>query len=117
MFEADVMGKGPKQRNPAAKEHGDLSDDQPVDETRGQEALNRYAAVDIDMFDASRAETSHDLYWATGHHVTYRVGRRRPQSRGRGAEHYDRCPPIWPGRKSQHRLKRLAADNNCIQSS
>ena len=67
MGEAEVVRDRPKERNPRPQDDRHARDDQPLNEARRQKALDRHAAVDIDMAHAPCCQTLDDLSRRRGH--------------------------------------------------
>ena len=61
MPQSNVVRQLPEEGHPISDQHGISVDDDPVDQPRPQEGLNRPAAVDVDVPEISFFEEAHRL--------------------------------------------------------
>jgi hypothetical protein len=103
-----------EQGDAISDEHGNTSDDQPLNESRSQEALNSNAAVHVNMANASRSELRQDFRRISRRVFDESAGRGR--RKGTAAEYKYGLLFIRPSIKSQNDVKSLAPDDQSVDS-
>src|ERR1700693_4112247 len=67
----DVVGQGAEQRDPVSNEHWNTGNGEVLNHAGAQEALNRNAAVNIEMMGAASGQFCHDLRRRSRHLFHY----------------------------------------------
>ena len=75
--------------------------------------MNRYPSVDVEVMGSSRSELRNDLSRRAGH-LLYNASAYGRKVEGTTAQDHDAFFTIWPSRKSENRLERVAAYNERI---
>ena len=99
MGEGDITLERAKERDAGTDEHRNTGDNEPVDETGVEKALDREPAIDVDVLDAARLEPRHDIGRLSGH--VLHDGPRRSRRNRTTAEHKDRLLSVGPPVKSE----------------
>jgi len=112
VFEQDIARQRPEERNAGADQHRNAGDDQAMDESGTEEPLDGQPAVDVEVLEAARLESRHDLLRRARHPLDGRAGRRRSQPAP--AEHDHRLGSVRPGLEGPDHFVRLPSHDQCV---
>lgn len=115
MMKSDIARKRAKQRDARPNQYRHARDDEPVNASSGEEALNRDAAVNVSVFEAAGFELSDDIGRFAGHLLDKAAFNRREIERT-AAEYDYLLFPVGPFAESLDDLERLAADDEDIHA-
>src|SRR5713226_5731499 len=86
--EPNIVGQGAEQRNPLSNEHRHASDNEPLNESRAQEPLNRDPTVDVEVVGTTGSELRDDLRRRPGHLFDNASAGRGQVDRATAEDHY-----------------------------
>ena len=110
--EQDIVLQRAKEWNPRSDQHRDARDDEPLNEPRLKKPLNRYSAIDVDMFEATSGEQQHDLAWSA-RQVLNDCTRRRGGERATAEDEHGLLG-VGPRIKGQDRFECISADDQRV---
>jgi hypothetical protein len=113
--EFNVVGQRAEERDSFPDQDGDSGDDQALNETSAEEALDCYASVDVEVVGACGGKFRNDFGWNSGHLLDDASSHSR-EVEGATAQHYDALAAVGPLRKSENGLEGIAADDKRIDT-
>lgn len=113
MGKSDVPWERAEERNAGADQYGNARDDQALNEAGSKEALDRDAAVNVDVFDATASKLRNNIRGLSRYSLDDRATR-NGRERAR-AEHEDGLF-VRPCIKGQYGVKGIAANHQRIDS-
>lgn len=115
MTEPDVARERAEERDPLSDEHRDASNDETLNESGAQEALNGDPAVDVGMVRAGGGKFRNDVRGRSTH-LFHPAAAHAGKIEGTAAENDHALVTVGPGVKGQNGLEGFAADDDGVDA-